>query len=118
VFGTGDRRLIALDASSGQRIPGFGDNGEVDLRAGVADNYPKAGYGITSPPAIYRDLVILGPSTQEGPATARAAIRGRLTSEPANSCGDSMRSPNPMNRATTPGDRRVGRSARGPACGV
>lgn len=68
LFGTGDGRLIALDAQTGKRIPDFGDNGEVDLRIGVADNYPKAGYGSTSPPAIYRDLVIVGPSTQEGPS--------------------------------------------------
>jgi len=65
VFATGDGRLIALDAATGARIQGFGDNGEVDLRAGVADKFPSAGYGMTSPPAIYRDLAIVGPSTQE-----------------------------------------------------
>ena len=38
-----------------------------DLRAGITDKYPKAMYAITSPPTIYRDLVIVGPATQEGP---------------------------------------------------
>jgi quinoprotein glucose dehydrogenase len=68
IFATGDGRLIALDAKTGQPVPAFGDNGQVNLRAGAADNFPRAGYGVTSPPAIYRNLVIVGPSTQEGPS--------------------------------------------------
>jgi glucose dehydrogenase len=63
-----EARLIELDAKSGKPVPDFGDNGEVNLRAGVADDYPKAYYVVTSPPAIYKGLVILGPSTQEGPS--------------------------------------------------
>jgi glucose dehydrogenase len=61
-------RLIELDAKTGKPISGFGDNGEVNLRVGVADDYPRAHYAVTSPPAIYKDLIILGPSTQEGPS--------------------------------------------------
>ncbi len=67
IFGTADGRLIALDAKTGKPVPGFGDNGAVNLRAGVADQFPRAGYAITSPVAIYRNLVIVGPNTQEGP---------------------------------------------------
>jgi glucose dehydrogenase len=63
-----EARLIALDAKSGKPALEFGDNGEVNLRTGVADDYPKAHYAITSPPAIYKGLIILGPSTQEGPS--------------------------------------------------
>jgi quinoprotein glucose dehydrogenase len=61
-------RLIELDAKTGKPISGFGDNGEVNLRVGVADDYPRAHYSVTSPPVIYKDLIILGPSTQEGPS--------------------------------------------------
>ena len=61
-------RLIALDAKTGKPALDFGDNGEVNLRTGVADAYPHAHYSISSPPAIYKDLIILGPSTQEGPS--------------------------------------------------
>ena len=68
LFGTADGRLIALDAARGKPVPEFGVDGQVDLRAGVADEFPRAGYSITSPPAIYNDLVIVGPSTQEGPS--------------------------------------------------
>ncbi len=68
LFGTGDGRLIALSAKTGVPVPGFGDNGAVDLRAGITDKFPHAAYAITSPPALYRDLVIVGPATQEGPS--------------------------------------------------
>ena len=60
-------RLIELDAKTGKPASDFGDNGEVNLRIGVADAYPSAHYSITSPPAIYKNLIILGPSTPEGP---------------------------------------------------
>jgi quinoprotein glucose dehydrogenase len=68
LLGTGDGRLIALSAKTGVPVPGFGDNGVVNLRAGITDRFPKAAYAITSPPTIYRDLVIVGPATQEGPS--------------------------------------------------
>lgn len=67
-LGTGDGRLIALNARTGSPEKEFGDGGTLNLRAGVADRYPNASYAITSPPAIYDDLVIVGPSTQEGPS--------------------------------------------------
>jgi len=67
-LGTGDGRLIALSAKTGIPVASFGDNGVIDLRAGITDKYPKAAYAISSPPTIYRDLVIVGPATQEGPS--------------------------------------------------
>ena len=68
LLGTGDGRLIALEAKSGRPAAAFGDNGVVDLKAGVTDSFPGAAYAISSPPAIYRDVVIVGPATQEGPS--------------------------------------------------
>jgi PQQ-dependent dehydrogenase (methanol/ethanol family) len=66
LFGTSDGRLIALDAKTGKPAASFGDNGTIDLRTGVADRFPSTtAYAVTSPPAIYKDLVIVGPSTQE-----------------------------------------------------
>jgi glucose dehydrogenase len=65
LFGIGNGQLIALDAKTGTLVSSFGDKGIVDLRAGIADGYPKANYAISSPPVIYRDVVIVGPSTQE-----------------------------------------------------
>lgn len=68
LFGTGDGRLIALDAKTGAPVTEFGNNGSVDLRIGVADKFPKGSYSISSPPTIYRDVAIVGPATQEGPS--------------------------------------------------
>jgi quinoprotein glucose dehydrogenase len=59
--------LIALNARTGKKVPGFGNEGEVDLRLGVAEKYPEATYAETSPPAIYDDLVITGAEVPEGP---------------------------------------------------
>lgn len=68
LLGTGDGRLIELDARTGAPAVEFGDNGVVNLRAGVADKFLDASYSVTSPPGIYRNLAIVAPSTQEGPS--------------------------------------------------
>jgi glucose dehydrogenase len=64
-FGTGDGRLISLDAKTGKPVNLFDDNGDMDLRAGVADKYPNANYYISSSPAFYKNLIILGPRLAE-----------------------------------------------------
>ncbi|MCW5982195.1 MAG: pyrroloquinoline quinone-dependent dehydrogenase [Bryobacteraceae bacterium] len=65
-FGTLDGRLFAIDAGSGAPVKGFGNGGWIDLRAGVADKFPRSGYGMTSPPAIYKDVVICGAMAADG----------------------------------------------------
>src|SRR5208282_5627625 len=67
-YTTLDGRLFALDSGSGQPCQGFGDGGAVNLREGVADNYPLAPYDDTSPPVVYKDLVITGSQLQEDPS--------------------------------------------------
>lgn len=57
--GTLDGRLIALDAPTGAPCLGFGQDGQVDLNEGVRP-YRPGGYGVTSPPAVWRDRVIVG----------------------------------------------------------
>jgi quinoprotein glucose dehydrogenase len=59
VFGTQDARLLALDAADGTRCEAFGDGGVVDLNAGSRPRHP-GNYLITSPPAVYGDLLISG----------------------------------------------------------
>ena len=68
LFGTFDGRLIALEAKTGRPCHNFGKDGIVNLRAGVADNFPDAEYSVTSPPAIYQDLVITGAAVPEYPS--------------------------------------------------
>jgi quinoprotein glucose dehydrogenase len=56
-------RLIALDAAGGNACADFGNQGQIDLRPGVAniDKIKYRGeYEETSPPAIVDDLVIVG----------------------------------------------------------
>ena len=53
-------RLIALDAATGRPVPGFGSAGEVDLTAGLPHAVNRLHYTNTSPPVVWRDLVILG----------------------------------------------------------
>jgi quinoprotein glucose dehydrogenase len=53
-------RLIALDASTGEPIPSFGTAGEIDLTAGLGRGVNRLHYTNTSPPVVWRDLVILG----------------------------------------------------------
>ncbi|KRV73676.1 glucose/quinate/shikimate family membrane-bound PQQ-dependent dehydrogenase [Pseudomonas citronellolis] len=56
---TADTRLIALDADTGKVCEGFGNKGEIDLRANIG-SFTAGGYYSTSPPAVTRDLVIIG----------------------------------------------------------
>jgi quinoprotein glucose dehydrogenase len=68
LYGTFDGRLICLDAKTGKPCPGFGTDGAVNLRGGVADEFPTAEYAVTSPPAIYRNLIIMGAAVPEYPS--------------------------------------------------
>jgi quinoprotein glucose dehydrogenase len=84
LFGTRDGRLIALDARSGKPAAGFGVAGSVDLKTSAvmgdstskgAESYPS--YGLTSPPIVYRNVIITGSATQEFPPRgASGAVRG------------------------------------------
>jgi quinoprotein glucose dehydrogenase len=84
LFGTRDGRLIALDARSGRPSAGFGVDGIVDLKtpdvmgdgaARSSGNYPS--YGLTSPPIVYRNVIITGSATQEFPPRGvSGAVRG------------------------------------------
>ncbi|MEQ7154554.1 PQQ-binding-like beta-propeller repeat protein [Brevundimonas sp. C11] len=61
---TGDARLLALDARTGQPVSSFGSSGSVDLSTDglqrPADRQPPDLYSCTSPPLICRDVVVVG----------------------------------------------------------
>ena len=67
-IGTSNGKLVALNAKDGKPIEQFGENGILNVRVGVAEKFPNAHYGISSPPAIYKDLVITGCQLQEMPS--------------------------------------------------
>jgi quinoprotein glucose dehydrogenase len=53
-------RLFSLDAKTGRPVATFGQGGSIDLSEGLVWAINKAHYAQTSPPVVYRDLVILG----------------------------------------------------------
>jgi len=59
IVGTLDARLIALDGRTGRLCRDFGAGGKVDLNAGARPG-SAGNYLVTSPPAIYRNIVIVG----------------------------------------------------------
>ena len=56
---TTDARLFALDAHSGERCAGFGDQGEIDLTINMG-NDPRIFNFQTSPPGIVRGNAVVG----------------------------------------------------------
>jgi quinoprotein glucose dehydrogenase len=61
---TADARLFALDARSGRPCAGFGEGGSIDFSRDVPFLRPGE-YGITSPPVVLRDVVVVGSSVAE-----------------------------------------------------
>jgi quinoprotein glucose dehydrogenase len=60
-IGTIDARLIALDAVTGREIPGFGNEGHIDLKKGLRlPVQSESEYEETSPPAVIGNLVVVG----------------------------------------------------------
>ena len=53
-------RLFCLDAATGRPVDSFGTHGVFDLSKGLVWEINKTHYTNTSPPIVYKDLVILG----------------------------------------------------------
>jgi quinate dehydrogenase (quinone) len=54
-----DARLIAVDADTGEFCQGFGNNGQVDLKAGLG-SVPDSYYQLSSPPLMAGTTVVVG----------------------------------------------------------
>jgi len=98
-------RLISLDAKTGQPVNTFGDNGVVDLSQGLVWPINKMHYTETSPPVIYKDLVIVGNGVGDRLTYKNdpPAMCARSTSAPANACGVSTPFRRRANSAAIPG---------------
>ncbi|MBZ2185168.1 MAG: pyrroloquinoline quinone-dependent dehydrogenase [Bryobacter sp.] len=67
VFGSSDGKLYSIDARTGKPNPAFGDNGVVNLNTeDIMRGLPGRNM-LTSPPTVYKNLVITGGTTQENP---------------------------------------------------
>lgn len=60
IFMNSRYRLICLDAKTGTLVASFGTGGTVDLTVGLSWTVNPRHYTNTSPPIVYRNLVILG----------------------------------------------------------
>jgi quinoprotein glucose dehydrogenase len=60
IFLNSRHRMFALDARTGKPIPSFGTNGEVSLTAGLPRISDITHATQSSPPVVYRNLVIVG----------------------------------------------------------
>jgi glucose dehydrogenase len=74
-LGTADGRVISLDAKTGTPDSTFGTKGVLDLRTGLDRDLSGLQYGVTSAPAVFEDLVIVGVALDEGHVSAPGDIR-------------------------------------------
>jgi len=58
--GTRDAFLVALDARSGSLCEDFGEGGRIDLSGGAGPELWRGEYGVTSPPAVVGDAIVVG----------------------------------------------------------
>lgn len=71
-MGTNDYRLFAVDATSGERCAGFGNNGEIQVDPGMELLWPGE-FQITSPPAVVANTVIIGSAIGDNARVAAPA---------------------------------------------
>ena len=65
IFATPGFHLIALNAKTGSPVPGFGDNGIVDMMKDLDLDYkgdPNGRIGNSSPVVISNDVIVVGPA--------------------------------------------------------
>jgi quinoprotein glucose dehydrogenase len=67
--------LYALNARTGQPVPGFGRDGRIDLREGLGRDAATQSVALTSPAVVYKDLVIAGGRVNESLPAAPGDIR-------------------------------------------
>ena len=67
LFGTGDGYLICLNAQTGKPISTFGQEGRIDLTQGLRRAVDRRLYGVSSPPIICRDVVVMGSKVHDYP---------------------------------------------------
>lgn len=72
VFGSSNGKLYSLDAKTGKPNDAFGDNGIVNLNTPEIMQGLPGRNGLSSPPIVYKNLVIAGGTTQETPSLGPA----------------------------------------------
>lgn len=75
IFGTRHGRLYSISAATGRLNDGFGDHGVVNLKTPeVMSTGMDQPYTLPSPPVIYKNLIITGAGTGEGPGGLHGGV--------------------------------------------
>ena len=117
LFAGVDAFVYALNASTGEPIKTFGDDGRIDLRQDLGRDPEKQDIRLTSPGVVYKDLFIVGGRESAKGCRRRRATSARTTSAPANCDGRSTRFRILARRGTRRGRRTRGPSTAGPTTG-
>jgi quinoprotein glucose dehydrogenase len=75
IFYTAGSNLLAIDAATGKIITSFADSGRLDLHNDLDRDVKDLFVTATSPPMIYKDMMIVGARVDEGPMAAPGHIR-------------------------------------------
>jgi len=75
IFATVQQYLYALNARTGVPIPGFGNEGRIDLRENLGRDPEKQSIVLTTPGIIYKDLLITGGRDAEALPASPGDIR-------------------------------------------
>ena len=75
IYYTAGSYLYSINAQSGKPVMAFGDSGKIDLHNGLDRDVSDLFVTATSPPAIYKDLVIACARVDEGQHAAPGHIR-------------------------------------------
>src|SRR5499427_8288544 len=75
IFGGASGGMYSINASNGALNDAFGKNGVVNLKTPeVMQTGMAAGYSLLSSPSIYKDLIITGAGTGEGPGGSNGGL--------------------------------------------
>ncbi len=75
IFAGAGSRLYALDAGTGRPIESFGEKGSIDLHIGLPEWAQQLYAVITTPGAIYKNLIIVGVRMNEAHPAAPGDVR-------------------------------------------
>lgn len=75
IFYSTDSYVHAVDAQSGKIIPSFGEKGKIDFRYDLGVDPQFVDTGMTSPPAVFENFLILGTRVGEGFGSSPGHIR-------------------------------------------
>lgn len=75
IYYTAGSRLYSIQADSGKPVSSFGNSGSIDLHDNLGRDVKDLFVTATSPPVVYKDLLIMGSRVEEGAVAAPGHIR-------------------------------------------